>query len=1253
MAVSQKVLRFYVEKREAYNILAKRFFADVKITLGLDGLKNLRIIDRYLIQGLSQEEFDRVVKEALTEENTDLVYDSLPKDLPPHHFLLESLPGQFDQASDSASQCIALATEGEAPLVQIARLYAFEGEITEAEFEKIKKFIINPVETRLAKDIIPESIEIVSDFVADVIREEGFIKLDAKGLEAFRSQYGFAMSFEDLEFVRKYFAEQEQRDPSITELKMIDTYWSDHCRHTTFFTRLEDIQIEKGGLSWVIEDAFKNYLESRKQVYADRQKDISLMDMATIATKRLKQKGLLNDLDESDEINACSIVREIEVDGQKESWLIQFKNETHNHPTEIEPFGGASTCLGGAIRDPLSGRAYVYQAMRITGAANPNTPYEATLEGKLPQKTITVKASEGYSAYGNQIGAATGQVTEIYDEGYLAKRMELGAVIGACPKSNVRREKPTPGDIIILLGGKTGRDGIGGATSSSKAHDTDSSETCGAEVQKGNPLVERYIQRLFRKPEVSTLIKKCNDFGAGGVSVAIGELADGLKIDLDKVPVKYPGLDGTELAISESQERMAVLVEKDDAEAFISFAEAENLEATVVAQVTEDPRLVMYWRGDKIVDLSRAFLDTNGVTQRVQVYVGAPKAEDAYIYKIPEELEGLSKADALRANLARLNVASQKGLIRRFDSGTCATQMPLGGKSQLTPEEAMLGKIPLEKGNTDDVTAMSFGFIPGISRWSPFHGAAYAVTESLARLAAAGVDTQEARLSMQEYFERLDEIPERWGKPTAALLGALEAQMNFEVPAIGGKDSMSGTFNEIDVPPTLVCFALSMAKASEVGSAAFKKANSKVVLVKLPVDKDSLLPVWKKAKELFKWVSDSVRKGDILSAGLVREGGAAATVSKMAFGNMLGFNFEDSLSHRDLFAPLSASFVLELAEGFYPIDFEFVALGSTKEDAIFTIDKEIIKSDDLLAAWSKRLEDVFPTFAEEADMTVKIPSFNQRPVKGPAVKTASPQVLIPILPGTASETETAKAFENAGGNARIFIFRNRNEKDIKNSFDEFSKLLAESQILVLPGGHSGGDEPAGAGKFYTALLKNERVAQGVNELLKARDGLVLGFADGFRALLQTGLLPSGKPGEITIDSPSLSLNAVGSHVSQMVYTRVTSVKSPWFSLVNVGDIFALPFSHTHGRFYAPAHVAEKLASEGQVASQYVDLSGHEAAAMPYNPSASVSAIEALTDREGRVLGRMALNQRIEQGLYTNVPFEKDQKIFEAGVRYFK
>lgn len=1253
MAVSQKVFRFYAEKREGYNILAKNILADVKKTLKLEGLKDLRIIDRYLIQGVTGEEFDSAVKKALTEKNTDIVYDVLPEPLPPHSFWLEALPGQFDQAADSASQCIALSTEGERPLVQTARLYAFEGDITEAEFERIIKYINNPVETRLTKDDLPESIEIVSGPVADVVRENGFIKLDNESLKAFHAEHGFAMSFEDILFVKNYFAEQENRDPSITELKMIDTYWSDHCRHTTFFTKLEDVQIEKDGLSWVIEDAFRNYLETRKQVYADRQKDISLMDMATIAAKSLKKRGLLADLDESDEINACSIVREIEVDGQKETWLIQFKNETHNHPTEIEPFGGASTCLGGAIRDPLSGRAYVYQAMRITGAANPNTPYDDTLEGKLAQKTITVKASEGYSAYGNQIGAATGQVTEIYDEGYVAKRMELGAVIGACPKSNVRREKPTPGDLIILLGEKTGRDGIGGATSSSKAHDTDSSETCGTEVQKGNPLAERYIQRLFRKSEVSTLIKKCNDFGAGGVSVAIGELADGLEIDLDKVPVKYPGLDGTELAISESQERMAVVVGKDDAEAFIKFADEENLKATVVAHVTEEPRLVMFWRGDKIVDLSRAFLDTNGVTQKAKAIISAPKAEDAYMNKLPQELEGLGKAEALKVNLSRLNVASQKGLVSRFDSGACAAQMPLGGKNQLTPEEVMLGKIPLEKGETDDVTAMSFGFMPGVSRWSPFHGAAYAVTESLAKLAAAGIDTQDVRLSMQEYFERLDLVPERWGKPTAALLGALEAQMNFEIPAIGGKDSMSGTFNDIDVPPTLVCFAVSMAKASKVGSAAFKKIGSKVVLVKLPVDKDSLLPIWHKAKELFNWVADSVRKGDILSAALVHEGGAAATVSKMAFGNSLGFDFEDGLSYEDLFAPLNSSFVLEIADSTDISSFDFVNLGTTREDAVFTIEKEEIKSEDLLAFWTKTLENVFPTKAEVADMSVKISNYDKRQTKAPAIKTASPKVLIPILPGVASETETAKAFEKSGGNAQIFIFRNRTEKDIRESYAEFTSLLAKSQILVLPGGHSGGDEPAGAGKFYTALLKNERVEQGVNELLKTRDGLILGFADGFRALLQTGLLPTGNLGEIGADAPSLSLNAVGTHISQMVYTRVTSVKSPWFSLVNVGDIFALPFSHTHGRLFAPAKVVEELANGGQVASQYVNLYGEEAATMPCNPSGSVSAIEALTDPEGRILGRMALNQRIGHGLYTNVPFEKDQKIFEAGVRYFK
>ncbi|NLP48369.1 MAG: phosphoribosylformylglycinamidine synthase [Clostridiales bacterium] len=1247
------VRRVFVEKVSGYDVKAQNLLKDIKSTLGLQNLTGLRLIYRYDVEGLTAADFERAVYQVFSEINTDKVYFDLPEDLPAKNISLEYVPGQFDQAADSAAQCIALMTRGERPFVGTARIYAFEGGISLEDFDEIKNYLINPVERREAKPGLPKTIKVEAHEPPAVKSEVDFIKLEGSQLEAFHSSRGFAMSLEDLTFVRNYFRDEEKRDPTVTELKMIDTYWSDHCRHTTFFTKLEEIEIEEGALSAAIEEALQNYLAVRAEVYGQKEKDISLMDLATIATKAMKKRGELPDLDESDEINACSIEREIEIDGQKQTWLIQFKNETHNHPTEIEPFGGAATCLGGAIRDPLSGRAYVYQAMRISGAGDPNTAYKETLEGKLPQKTITVTAAQGYASYGNHIGVATGHVAEFYDPGYIAKRMELGAVVAACPKSNVRREKPQEGDVIILLGGKTGRDGVGGATGSSKAHESDADENYSAEVQKGNPMVERYIQRLFRKPKVSNLIKKCNDFGAGGISVAVGELADGLYIELDRVPVKYPGLDGTELALAESQERMAVVVDKNDADTFIKYAIEENLEATLVARVTSTPRLVMNWRGENIVDISRDFLDTNGLTQKARVRISAPQADQAYMTALPRALKGLKGAQALKANMARLQVASQKGLVQGFDFGACASLTPLGGKNQLTPEEAMVAKIPLEKGETDDATVMSFGFMPALSKWSPFHGGAFAVTESLARLAAVGVDGQKARLSMQEYFERLGSDPLKWGKPASALLGALEAQMNFAVPAIGGKDSMSGSFDDLHVPPTLVCFALSMGKASKVGSAALKNVGSRLVLVKLPLCAKSLLPDWSVAKKLFSDVASAVSKRDVTAASLVREGGAAAAVCRMALGSGFGFDFAQNLNYEDLFAPLNSSFVLELSPGYEPKSFEYIELGKSNDRSVFELDGQSISSQELLEAWTSVLEDVFPTAAPPADMSAQVELYKAPCKFGPAINILKPRVLIPVLPGVASEAETAKAFERAGGQAQTFIFKNQNPQDIKESYDEFVKLLNTAQILVLPGGHSACDEPDGAGKFYKTLLEDPAVAAAISDLLDSRQGLALGFSDGFRALLQTGLLPYGKMQALTPTSPSLSLNAGGGHVSQIVYTRLVSKKSPWLSATEPGQVFAQPFSHTYGCFKAHKALIESLAQKGQIATQYVDLEGRPAAAPPYNPSSSTAAVEGILSPDGRVFGKMAYNQRIEPGHYTNQALEEDQKIFQSGVKYFK
>ena len=1207
------VIRIFVEKRDGFNVLAKQTLWDIRHNLGMRNVTDLRYIMRYDIEGLSLDEYNAAKGTILSEPNADVIYEeTLPVEDGWKVFAMEYLPGQYDQRGDSAEQCVQLLTQGERCKVLTARVVAVTGDISDDDLKKIEDYLINPVESRLASLEKPQTLDIATPVPADVKRVEGFIKFNDEEMEKYYGSMGFAMTLSDLKFCRDYFRDTEKRDPSVTELRVIDTYWSDHCRHTTFLTKLEKIEVEKAALGSVIEDALNEYYATRDEVYGkDTKRIVSLMDMALIGMKSLKKKGLIPDLDESEEINACSIEVPVTIDGKTEQWLVQFKNETHNHPTEIEPFGGAATCLGGAIRDPLSGRSYVYQAMRVTGSGDPTIPVKDTMPGKLPSRKITTGAANGYSSYGNQIGLATGQVTELYDSGYVAKRLEIGAVIGASPKENVIREVPLPDDIIVLLGGRTGRDGCGGATGSSKAHTESSIETCGAEVQKGNPPTERKIQRLFRNPKVAKLIKRCNDFGAGGVCVAIGELADGLAVDLDKVTKKYDGLDGTELAISESQERMAVVLDKKDVETFIAEAEKENLEATAVAIVTESPRLTMTWRGDKIVDLSREFLNTNGVTQLSSAYITAPKAEDCYRNACPAVLKDMPADKALEENMARLEVCSQIGLSERFDAsiGAATVIMPFGGKNQLTPQEAMAAKIPLEKGETDDATAMSYGFIPGVSRWSPFHGSAYAVVESLSKLLAIGANPLTARLTFQEYFERLKDVPERWGKPAAALLGAMEAQLKLGIPSIGGKDSMSGTFETIDVPPTLVSFAVAMTKASKTVSAEFKNVGSKVIYVPVPENKETLMPDWDKLIAMYKAVYKLFDEGKVLSASVVKEGGAAASVCKACFGNGYGFKFTNKLTNDELFAPLSGSLVLELADG-AELDNSVVSydLGTVTDDGKVTVNGAAVDVNTLIEKWTAPLEKVFPTKAECPEIAVDIPLFTERNTSSPAIKTAKPTVFIPVFPGTNCEVDSARAFEKAGANVELLIVKNLTSAHIEETIKAMEKIISKSQMIMFPGGFSGGDEPDGSGKFIATTFRNPRIANAVNEMLKNRDGLMLGICNGFQALIKLGLVPYGEIRELKPTDPTLTFNTIGRHISHMAYTRVTSVKSPWFASVNAGDVFAIPVSHGEGRFMADEATVKMLAENGQIATQYVDLNGNPSADITYNVNGSVCAI---------------------------------------------
>lgn len=1255
------VRRVFVEKKKGFDLEAQRMYRDLKENLRIAGLSGVRLINRYDVEGISDEEYESAKRTIFSEPPVEEVFDeTISIDEKDKIVAIEYLPGQYDQRADSASQCIQILTHGERPNVKVAKLIVLQGDVSQEEYEKVKKYLINPVECQEASLEKPSTLDVEVTVPEDVKVLKGFVNMSREELKAFADSMGLAMSLEDLEFCQKYFRDDEKRDPTITEIRVIDTYWSDHCRHTTFLTRIQNVDIQEGRFTAPVKEAYESYLQSRKFVYGDKEKDVCLMDIAVMGMRELKKRGLLNDLDESDEVNACSIVVNVDVNGKNEEWLVMFKNETHNHPTEIEPFGGAATCLGGAIRDPLSGRSYVYQAMRVTGSGDPRTSIDDTLPGKLPQRKITTEAAQGYSSYGNQIGLATGQVAEIYDEDFVAKRMEIGAVIGAAPRKNVKREKPKAGDVIILLGGRTGRDGCGGATGSSKEHTEESLLTCGAEVQKGNPITERKIQRLFRKPEVSTMIKKCNDFGAGGVSVAIGELAEGLRINLDAVPKKYEGLDGTELAISEFQERMAVMVAKENVDAFIKASKEENLEATPVAEVTDDRRLVMYWRGKAIVDIKRDFLDTNGVKQNTNVLVAAPLEEEYYFAGIPKEAEDYSKdlRDAWIRNLQRLNVCSQKGLVERFDStiGAGTVLMPFGGKYQLTPSEGMAAKIPVPDGDTNTGTLMAFGYNPSIAKWSPFHGAMFAVIESVAKIVAMGGNHKKIRLSLQEYFEKLGKDPKKWGKPFSALLGAYYAQTKIGIPAIGGKDSMSGTFKDMNVPPTLVSFAVATMDVNYTVSSEFKKAGSKVVLIPLKINENGV-PDFAQLDKNYAAVHQMIMNRKVLAAHTVRSGGISEAISKMCFGNMIGFKFEASVDARRLFEPLYGSIVLELDESLnldeLLKDVEYEFLGVTQEKRTIDFGNVGLDLVELCQKWQEPLEKVFPTATEPVSSTPKQYKFEKRNSIKPSVSIAKPRIFMPIFPGTNCEYDTARAFEKAGGVVDMLVIKNLTPSEIDESIREMAKRIDNSQIVMIPGGFSGGDEPDGSGKFIATAFRNPRVKDAVMRLLKERDGLMLGICNGFQALIKLGLVPYGEIRDLNEDSPTLTFNTIGRHVSCMVRTKITSTLSPWFNNVKVGDIHTIAVSHGEGRFVASKEVLEMMEKNGQIATQYVDLDGNATYDIRFNPNGSFEAIEGITSPDGRVLGKMGHSERIGTNVAKNVPGDKDQKLFEAGVNYFK
>ncbi|SHO46643.1 phosphoribosylformylglycinamidine synthase [Anaerocolumna xylanovorans] len=1261
------VKRIYVEKKIPYAVRAQELLEEIKNYLAIETLKQVRVLIRYDLENISEETVTKALGTVFSEPPVDFLYqEDFPKEEKDYVFSVEYLPGQFDQRADSAVQCVKLLSPGEEPVINCAATYVLTGSLTEEEFGKIKAYCINPVDSREAAERKPETLETSYAEPEDVAILTGFTAMSFEELNGFYQSLNLAMTTKDFLHVQKYFAKEEKRDPSLTEIRVLDTYWSDHCRHTTFLTELTDVKIEEGFFKKPIEDSYNRYREDYKELYKNREdKYMSLMDVALMAMKKLKSQGKLQEMEESEEINACSIIVPVEIEGKTEEWLVFFKNETHNHPTEIEPFGGAATCLGGAIRDPLSGRGYVYQAMRVTGAADPRVAIEDTLKGKLPQRKIVTGAASGYSSYGNQIGLATGLVDEIYHPGYVAKRMEIGAVMGAAPRKNVIRESSEPGDKIILLGGRTGRDGCGGATGSSKVHTASSIETCGAEVQKGNAPTERKLQRLFRREEVSSLIKKCNDFGAGGVSVAIGELADGLFIDLDKVPKKYAGLDGTELAISESQERMAIVADAKDVEALLAFAGEENLEATLVAEVTEEPRLVMVWRGKEIVNISRAFLNTNGAHQETAVVVTPPEKEKDYFkagisYYIKDKEELILKDKWIKV-LGDLNSCSKKGLVEMFDSsiGAATVTMPYGGKYQMTPAQTMAAKLPSLKGECDTVTLMSYGFDPYLSSWSPYHGAVYAIIFSVAKIVASGGDYKSIYFTFQEYFKRLGENEKSWGEPLAALLGAYEAQLRLGLASIGGKDSMSGTFQDIDVPPTLVSFAVAVAKASQIITGELKEAGS--FLIEIQAQKDGYgLPDYEAIKVNYEKVHDIMEKGAVISAYAPGAFGVAEAASKMAFGNGFGVSFEEKLSEEELFAPAFGALLLEVKEEqlakLQKDGLPFRIIGKVTEESVLSYKDTVIDLAEVRKSWEAALEKVYPTSSgvkEETISTGIYETSGEKHIYIGKAEAARPKVFIPVFPGTNCEYDSALAFEKAGAVTETVVFNNLTSKGIDESVKRFVRGIREAQILMFPGGFSAGDEPDGSGKFIATAFRNEQIKEAVNELLKQRDGLALGICNGFQALIKLGLVPYGEITAQSQDSPTLTTNHIGRHVSKYVYTKVVSNRSPWLKKAELGGIYAIPTSHGEGRFVADKEWIDKLFANGQVATQYVDFNGIPTMKEAFNPNGSYYAIEGITSPDGRVLGKMTHSERKGKGVAINITGSRDQYIFESGVEYFR
>lgn len=1247
------VKRVYSEKKPEFAVKAKELSEEISSYLNIDTVTNVRVLIRYDIEGITEDTYRKALVTVFSEPPVDIVYEEDFEHRPGEHvFAVEFLPGQFDQRADSAVQCVKLLREDEDVEIKTATVYAVEGSLTDSQLESIKNFCINPVDSREAKMDKPETLVTIFPDPADVKIFDGFKDMPETELKELYSSLGLAMTFKDFLHIQKYYHDEEHRDPSMTEIRVLDTYWSDHCRHTTFSTELKNIRFGEGYYRKPIENSFDKYKETFGELYAGRDdKFVCLMDIALMAMKKLKKDGKLQDMEVSDEINACSIVVPVTIDGVTEEWLVNFKNETHNHPTEIEPFGGAATCLGGAIRDPLSGRTYVYQAMRVTGAADPTVSLDKTMAGKLPQKKIVREAAHGYSSYGNQIGLATGYVKEIYHPNYAAKRMEIGAVMGAAPRSAVIRETSDPGDIIILLGGRTGRDGCGGATGSSKAHTEKSIDTCGAEVQKGNAPTERKIQRLFRRPEVSRLIKKCNDFGAGGVSVAIGELADGLRVSLDKVPKKYAGLDGTELAISESQERMAVVVDPKDVKAFLEYANEENLEAVEVAVVTEEKRLILEWRGKEIVNISRAFLDTNGAHQETDVVVNIPEEKDN-LFKAPEVKD--VKAEWLET-LSDLNVCSQKGLVEMFDGsiGAGSVFMPYGGKYQLTEVQTMVAKLPVLKGKTDFVTMMSYGFDPYLSSWSAYHGAIYAVVESMAKIVCAGGDFKKIRFTFQEYFRRMTEDPARWGEPMKALLGAFDAQMGFGLPSIGGKDSMSGTFNDLDVPNTLVSFAVDTGSYNDIITPEFKKAGNKIVLFEIERDEYDL-PVYSQVMALYNAVAKAIADKAVVSAYTLNAKGIAEAVSKMAFGNKLGVRINADYDSSEFFAPKYGCIIAEAdPELLDKIGCKYTVIGEVTDDGTFTYGDAVISVEEALNTWKKPLEKVFPTVAVKGGQKLETPVYNADSIYVCKNKVAKPTVFIPVFPGTNCEYDSTKAFENAGANVVTKVFKNLTAADIRDSVDEFEKAINQAQIIMFPGGFSAGDEPDGSAKFFATAFRNAKIKEAVDKLLNERDGLALGICNGFQALIKLGLVPYGRITEQKADSPTLTMNTIGRHISKMVYTKVVSNKSPWLAGAKLGGVYVTPASHGEGRFVADKEWLDRLFAEGMVATQYVDIDGNPTMDEEWNVNGSYRAIEGITSPDGRVFGKMAHVERKGDAVAVNIFGEQDLKVFESGVKYFK